>query len=230
MRFPLLVPCVCFACLALPSPLAVGKTAREPLSYSERVRLFLNATDSPVLFVGRILKVNSNPLPCTVASVRDTTWSVSKVLFGFDPGKHIDVGFPSCGAAEAQFSSQDEMLVLAYPGYQNLWTGMKQSVVPATDANLLLASKATDNYLRRSVRELVRPARGRGGHSRPVLAFEGTVVAPGCWFPPGPDYSTGDHLLVFAIVVNGGELIGRLLAPADQIAEAKAALDAVSRR
>ncbi len=346
--------------------------------------------------------MDSNPLPCTVMNTRYTTWSVSKVLYGFDPGEQVHVGFPSCGGVEAEFSSKSEMLVIAYPGYRDLWIGMKESVVPATGANLLVASRAMDGYLRRKVTELMRPL--RGGPDRSSLVFEGTivdrgtprtepcsstlppmfplkfdvgpilqgswrerqatvlfaacgpllnspyragqrvvvlalvvgsqppvlrgelllpsqqlsqakaaleaagtrlgatestaekslrekirnfvrsaheqrvsilvfagklvspvppprprvlcipkematfrtnfdveevlagkkiehatVVFEGCWFPPGPDYSTGDHLLVFAIVVNGGELIGRLLAPADQSAQVKAMLDAVLR-
>jgi len=36
-------------------------------------------------------------------------------------------------------------------------------------------------------------------------------------------------LLVFAVVVNGGEFVGRLLAPANRIAEAKTALGAALR-
>jgi Na+-transporting methylmalonyl-CoA/oxaloacetate decarboxylase gamma subunit len=56
------------------------------------------------------------------------------------------------------------------------------------------------------------------------------VVFEGCGFPSGADYSTGDHLLVFAVVVNGGEFVGRLLLPADQKTEAKAALDAALKK
>lgn len=56
------------------------------------------------------------------------------------------------------------------------------------------------------------------------------VVFEGCGFPSDADYSTGDHLLVFAVVVNGGEFVGRLLLPAEQRTEAKAALDAALKK
>ena len=55
------------------------------------------------------------------------------------------------------------------------------------------------------------------------------VVFEGCAFPSDEDYSIGDHLLVFAVVVNGGEFVGRLVLPADQKMEAKSALDAARR-
>ena len=56
------------------------------------------------------------------------------------------------------------------------------------------------------------------------------VVFEGCGFPSGTDYSPGDHLLVFTVVVNGGEFVGRLLLAADQKTEAKAALDALLKK
>ena len=62
----------------------------------------------------------------------------------------------------------------------------------------------------------------RVAHAR--VAFEG------CAFPSDEDYSTGDHLLVFAVVVNGGEFVGRLVLSADQKTEAKAALDAALKK
>jgi hypothetical protein len=400
MRIGRVIDVVCFAILALNSSQAMSKPPRQPVSYAGRVKVFLNQSDSPIAFVGRIVKVNSDPLPCTIANTRYTTWSVSKMLYGFEPGKDVEIGFPSCGGVEAQYMSQAEMLVIAYPGWRNTWIGMKESVMPATEANIRAARKILDDYLRGKVRELVRPL--RGGRTRPVLIFEGiiadlgsqrgdmpcpstvppsfllkfeveqilegswpdkqvtvyfsgcgplphspyrlgqrvlvfalrmepeppvifrgrfllppeqleqakaaleaaeagsgeirqapekplseqirdfvrtahdervsiavfvgtlvspvpehrpespcviksmpsfrtefaveqvlqgdsmahaTVVFEGCGFPPGSNYYTGDHLLVFAVVVNGGELVGRLLAPADRIAEAKAALD-----
>jgi len=158
----------------------MGKTARQPASYSEKVKSFLDATDAPILFVGKIVWVNSDLLPCTVANSRTTTWSVSKVLYGFDPGKKIDARFWSCGGVEPQFKGQDEMLVIAYPGSWNGWQGMKESVVPATEANIRVARKALDDYLRRKVRELVRPR--RGGPLRPVLVFEGLGFFLPLWF------------------------------------------------
>jgi len=166
----------------------MGKTARQPASYSEKVKSFLDATDAPILFVGKIVWVNSDLLPCTVANSRTTTWSVSKVLYGFDPGKKIDARFWSCGGVEPQFKGQDEMLVIAYPGSWNGWQGMKESVVPATEANIRVARKALDDYLRRKVRELVRPR--RGGPLRPVLVFEGLLTDPGPTREPGPCRST----------------------------------------
>lgn len=56
------------------------------------------------------------------------------------------------------------------------------------------------------------------------------VLFEGCEFPSDEDYSTGDHLLVFAVVVNGGEFVGRLVLPVDQKTEAKAALDAALKK
>lgn len=180
-----------FAVVALLSSLAMGKTVRQPTSYSERVRLFLDATDSPVLFVGKIAWVDSSLLPCTVANSRTTTWSVSKVLYGFDPGKKVDTRFWSCGGVETQFKSQDEMLVIAYPGYRNVWQGMKESVVPATDTNIRIARKALDNYLCRKVRDLVWPRRdGRNRPRRPILVFEGILTDIGPKREPGPCPST----------------------------------------
>ena len=60
-----LVHVVCFAVLAVGSSVAISTTAKNSRSYSDRVQLFLRPTDSPVLFEGRILTVDSNPLPCT---------------------------------------------------------------------------------------------------------------------------------------------------------------------
>lgn len=56
------------------------------------------------------------------------------------------------------------------------------------------------------------------------------VVFEGCALPSDQDYSTGDHILVFAVVVNGGEFVGRLVLPADQKTEAKAVLDAALKK
>jgi hypothetical protein len=56
------------------------------------------------------------------------------------------------------------------------------------------------------------------------------VVFEGCGFPSDAYYSTGDHLLVFAVVVNGGEFVGRLVLSADQKTEAKAALDGALKK
>jgi len=187
MRTAKFVTVISLAVLGLALP-ATGKTVRQPASYSEIVKLFLDATDSPVLFVGKITWVNSDLLPCTVANSRTTSWSVSKVLYGFDPGKKIDARFWSCGGVEDQFKSQDEMLVIAYPGYWNIWMGMKESVVPATDANIRIARKALDDYLRGKVRELVRPR--PGGAVRPILAFEGFLTDLGPMREPGPCPST----------------------------------------
>ena len=58
---------------------------------------------------------------------------------------------------------------------------------------------------------------------------QASVTFVGCGFSPGPAYHTGDHLLVFAVVI-GYEIGGRFLAPADQLAEAKSALDAALRK
>ena len=155
----------------------MGSTVRRPQSYSDRVKQFLYGTDTPVLFVGKLSWVYSGYLPCTVQNTRTTKWSVSKVLYGFDPGNKIDVRFGSCGLPEPQFKSEDEMLVIACPGYRNVWNGMTESVVPATDANIRAARGVMDGYLRAQVRELVRP---RGARSpRPILVFEGTILDPG---------------------------------------------------
>lgn len=156
---------------------AMGKTVRQPQTYSDRVKQFLSWTDTPVLFVGKISWVFSELLPCTVQNTRTTTWSVSKVLYGFDPGKKIDVRFGSCGAVEPQFKNQDEMLVIAYPGYWNVWNGMTESVVPATDANIRMARKVMNDYLWAQIRELVRPQRAKS--NRPILVFEGAILDPG---------------------------------------------------
>jgi len=156
---------------------ATGKTIRQPQTYSGRVRHFLDGTETPVLFVGKLSWVYSGYLPCTVQNERSTTWSVSKVLYGFDPGKKVDVVFSSCGLVEARFKSQDEMLVIAYPGPRNLWIGMKESVVPATDANIRVACKVMNDYLRGQIRELVWPRRAK--LPRPVLFLEGTILDPG---------------------------------------------------
>jgi hypothetical protein len=59
-----------------------------------------------------------------------------------------------------------------------------------------------------------------------TLGENATVVFEGCELPAGSHYDTGDHLVVFAEMVNGGEIEGRLLAPGDRIAEAKTALSA----
>jgi hypothetical protein len=160
--------------LVTASPAAMAKTVRPPATYAGRVKLFLNPTDTPVLFVGKVEWVNPNYLACTIQNTRSTTWSVSRVLYGFDPGKKIDVGFGSCGLPEAQFTSQNEMLVIAYPGYRNLWVGMKESVVPATDANIQAARQALDAYLRGKIRELVQPQ--RNAPTRPILVFEGILI------------------------------------------------------
>jgi hypothetical protein len=177
---------VCLATLILASALtgaagasgsATVKPVPQPQTYSGRVRQFLYSTETPVLFVGKLTWVYSDYLPCKVQNRRTSTWSVSKVLYGFDPGKKIDVGFGSCGPIEPQFKSPDEMLVIAYPGYRNVWIGMPESVVPATDANIRIARKVMDDYLRGQIRGLVWP---RGAKSpRPILVLEGTILDPG---------------------------------------------------
>ena len=178
---------MCFAILVL-GLAATGRTVRQPQSYSGRVLQFLSVADTPVLFVGKLSWVYSEYLPCTVQNTRTTTWSISRVFYGFDPGKKVDVRFGSCGLPEAQFKSQDEMLVIAYPGYRNVWTGMTESVVPATDANIRIARKVMDDYLRAQVRELVWPRRVRS--PRRILVFEGTIVDPGPQRGDAPCVST----------------------------------------
>lgn len=202
MRAPEFVAVVSLAVLGLATP-GMGKTARQPASNSEKVRLFLDSTNSPVLFVGKIVWVNSGPMPCRIGGSRSTTWSVSKVLYGFDPGKKIDVLFWSCGVVEDQFKSQDEMLVIACPGYRNAWMGMPESVVPATDANIRAARKTMDDYLRRKVRELMRPR--RDGPVRPVLVFEGVLTDLGPKREPGPCPSTVQAS--FAVTFEVGKIL-----------------------
>jgi hypothetical protein len=178
----------CLTTLILSSG-ATGKTARRPESYSDMVRQFLYGTETPVLFVGRLSWVYSGYLPCTVQNTRTSTWSVNKVLYGFNPGKKIDVGFGGCGLPPVQFKSQDDMLVIAYPGYHNVWIGMTESVVPATDANIRDAHKVMGDYLRGQIRELVRPPGAKS--NRLVLVFEGILLDPGPKRDPGVPCPSG---------------------------------------
>jgi hypothetical protein len=264
MRISRFVGVSCLCVVAMGPSIALAKTGRQLPTYSEKVQTFLSPTDSPTLFVGKIVSVNSNLLPCTIQNTRSTTWSVSKVLYGFDPGKQIDVGFGSCGAIEAQFKSQEEMLVIAYPIYPNRWIGMTESVVPATDANVTLARNAMNVYLRKKIRQAAGPP--RNGNARPVLIFVGTVVKveappgdgpcpygvpptfqvvfdinhilwggaannrvtvsfPGCRPMPGPAYRTGEKVIVFALHMDPF-IRGDFLLPLEQKAEVIEALSA----
>jgi hypothetical protein len=176
------IVCVCFVAFFLSSSPAGAKAVRAPATFSERVRTFLQGSDLPVLFIGKLSWTNPNYLPCTIQNMRSTTWSVSRVLYGFDPGSKIDILFGSCGTVETQFKSQDEMLVIAYPGFRNSWVGMKESVVPATDANIRIARRVMDDYLRSQIRAIHRPH--SDGTPRPILLFTGTIIDPG---PPRGD-------------------------------------------
>jgi hypothetical protein len=158
---------------AVPPPVVANRVSRSP-SFSDQVKIFLSSTDTPVLFIGRVTWVNSSYLPCTIPSLRTTSWAVSKVLYGFDPGKKVDARFGSCGLVEPQFKSSGDMLVIAYPGPRNVWYGMKESVVPATDANIRAARNALDDYLREHIRRLMQPS--RGGPFREILVFTGTLL------------------------------------------------------
>jgi hypothetical protein len=175
MRISRVFAVACFTVLGLSSG-ATGTTVRQPRTYSARVKQFLVGTNAPVLYVGKISSVNSGYLPCTVQAMRATTWLVDRALYGFDPGKKIDVLFGSCGLVEAPFKSQNEMLVIAYRGYGNVWIGMKESVVPATEDNIRIARKVMNDYLRSEVRDLVWPPGVRSPRPRPLLVFEGTLL------------------------------------------------------
>jgi hypothetical protein len=153
-------------------------------NYPAQLKLFLSQTDTAVLFVGRVRDVYTGNLPCTVANTRQVKWDVSRVLYGFDIGPQATVDFPSCGAVEAQFRTHSDMLVVIHSGYRS-WAGMKDSVVPANEDNIRVASKLMDDYLRRRVRDIVKPA--RSPKERPVLAFGGTVLETG----PQWDQSVG---------------------------------------
>jgi hypothetical protein len=167
----------CLIVLAAVPPSAIANRGRRPPSFSDEVKAFLSLTDTPLLFIGRVTWVNSSYLPCTIQNSRTTSWAVSKVLYGFDPGKKVDARFGSCGLVEPQFKSSGDMLVIAYPGPRNVWYGMKESVVPATDANTRAARNALDGYLREQIRRLIQP--GRGGKFREILVFTGTILDPG---------------------------------------------------
>jgi hypothetical protein len=173
---------LCFIAFTLLPVAAKEKILRSPATYSERVRQFLYAVDSPVLIVGKLAWVDSSDEPCTIQNTRSTTWSISRVLYGFDPGKKLDIRFGACGGVDPRFKSQDEMLIIAYPSYNKMWMGMTESVVPATDANIQIARKVMDDYLRTQIRELVRPL--RVAQPRPVLVFVGMILDSG---PPRGD-------------------------------------------
>jgi hypothetical protein len=166
---------LCIAVLVLSA--GAQATKRPPPTYAEQVNSFLSGSDSPVLLVGKIAWVERGYLPCTVMNLRTTEWTVTRVLYGFDPGKKIGVRFGSCGNVEAQYTSQDEMLVIARPGANGVWDGMRESVTQANDANVRAARKAMDDYLRHEIRRLTRPL--RSGTERPILVFEGTILDPG---------------------------------------------------
>jgi hypothetical protein len=172
-----LVGAVCLATLLL-SLLANAKTVTQPISYSKQVQFFLGDVQTPVLFIGKLLDVDTSILPCTIANTRGTKWSVSKVLYGFNPGSPVNIDFLSCGGLEPQYKTHDEMLVIAYPaGYHGIWMGMPQSVVSANNDNVRAAEKAMDDYLRSRIRLLIRPPRVQ--RSRPILVFTGTILDPG---------------------------------------------------
>jgi hypothetical protein len=267
MQISRFIGMLCFCVLGLGPTISLAKTGRQTPSYSEKVQTFLSPTDSPILFVGKIVGVDPNLLPCTIQNTRATTWSVSRVLYGFDPGKQIDIGFGSCGGVEAQFKSRNEMLVITYPAYPNRWIGMTESVVPATDANVKLARKAMNVYLRKKIRKAAGPS--KNGDARQVLIFEGTIVkveAPpgngpcpsgvpptfqtvfdidhilwggaadnrvtvlfaGCRPLPGPAYRTGQKVIVFALRMDPRDpfVRGEFLLPLEQKAEVVATLSA----
>jgi hypothetical protein len=174
MRF---VAVVCIALFSTGSAFTGAMPVSPQSTYPDRLKQFLSQTNSPVLFVGRVRDVYTGYLPCTGSNNRQVTWDVSRVLYGFTLSKQVSVDFPSCGVAEAPFLTHSEMLVIAYPGYRNVWLGMKDSVVPADDANIGLANKLMDDGLRRRVRDVVRPA--RSAEPRTILAFNGTVLDAG---------------------------------------------------
>jgi hypothetical protein len=155
---------------------ASGAAARHSPSFAESAKFFVNQwhgeTGYPLLFVGKVIKADSGNLPCTIQNSRRVTWSVSKVLVGFDPGDEIQLWHGSCGRLEPEFPRGTEMLVLAVAGH-----GQKELVVPATEDNVRQARKILDTYLRERIKKFV--AAHRVGRKISFLVFEGTLVDPG---------------------------------------------------
>jgi hypothetical protein len=149
---------------------------RQVERFSQIAATFLPQSESPVLFEGRVVAVDSGRMACSVTNSRDFTYSVDTVLFGFAPPGRVKVAYPGCAKSQAPRSSTGAVLVLATFYGHDLWGSRRELVLPATRANL----RETQSLLNADLKERIsRFVRHHGPpHNNRVLVFEGTVREP----------------------------------------------------
>ncbi len=145
----------------------------QPLRFSQAAEAFVPQTGSPLLFVGRIVEVNSGQVDCKVNNYRDVTYSVSTVLFGFAPSGQVKVAYQGCAKADAPRSYTGDVLVLAMFSGLEVGSSRKELVVPATPTNLRMAQSLLNADLKKKISRYMR----HHGHPRNnrVVVFEGIV-------------------------------------------------------
>jgi hypothetical protein len=144
--------------------------------FSQATATFLPQAESPVLFVGRVVEVDSGRLACTVTNSRDFTYSVSTVLFGFAPPGRVKVAYPGCAKSQAPHSYAGDVLVLATPYGHDLWGSRGELVLPATQTNLRRAQSLLSADLNRRISRYMR--HHGPPHNNRVVVFEGIVREP----------------------------------------------------
>ena len=164
----------CCVLIAISGHQAAGSDQRLA-SFLQTAPVVLRQGGSPVLFVGRIVKVNPDGLPCTIATRRSITYSVETVLFGFAPSR-VEVSYPKCGRLETQFSSQDDVLVLAMSSSENFWASQTELMLPATSADRQKAQALLNLDLKNRISRYMR--HHGPPHNNRVVVIEGTVRAP----------------------------------------------------
>ena len=145
-------------------------------SFSQGAATFLPQAESPVLFEGRVVEVDSGRMACSVTNSRDFTYSVDTVLFGFAPPGRVKVAFPGCAKSQAPHAYTGAVLVLATFYGHDLWGSRRELVIPATRANLREAQSLLNADLRKRISQFMR--HHGPPHNNRVLVFEGIVRDP----------------------------------------------------
>jgi hypothetical protein len=170
---------VCASFILLVTILAGDSVASDQgvAPFSQAAEAFLPQAQSPLLFVGRIVDLDSGRMVCTFNNHRYVTYAVRTVSFGFAPSGGLKVAYPGCAKSDAPHAYAGEVLVLAtYIGH-DLWNSRRELVLPATAANIGKAQSLLSAELKRRISRYTRH-HGLAHHRDRVVVFEGTVRDP----------------------------------------------------
>jgi hypothetical protein len=167
--------CASFVLVAMATRDSVASD-QQVESFSQIAATFLPQAESPVLFEGRVVEVDSGRMACSVTNSRDFNYSVDTVLFGFAPPGRVRVAYPGCAKSQVPHSYTGAVLVLATFYGHDLWGSRRELVLPATRANLRAAQSLLNADLKKRISRFLR--HHGPPHNNRVLVFEGTVREP----------------------------------------------------